>query len=78
MVYYPLSEVTEEAEVLRTVFHILRNVFVQQGKQGVGQVVQSWVSKVKRALQSLFKDGCDHHPHLPHTALQQTNPDEEI
>lgn len=29
MVYYPLSEVTEEAKVLRTVFHILWNIFVQ-------------------------------------------------
>ena len=28
-VYYPLSEVAEEAEVLAAVFHILGNVFVQ-------------------------------------------------
>lgn len=77
MLYYPLSKVTEEAEVLSTVFHILWNVFVQKGQKGISQTVHSWVREVQRTLQSFLKDGRNNYSHFSHAALQQTNPIKE-
>lgn len=73
---YPLSKVTEEAEVLRTVLAVVRDVLIQQRKQHVQKTVQTSVMEVQSTLQGLLQDGGHHDTDLPNAAFQQTDPTE--